>query len=112
MTDTQVKNKIARGQRIRSILSQPQYAPIRLVDEVALVAALQSGILDALPLEHIGQFRADLSAWLDCSVKSIVGAIERTGKLDEAQSNALADALVKLVSRTMAARHRDIRAGS
>ena len=112
VTDTQVKDKIARGQRIRSILSQPQYAPIRLVDEVALVAALQSGILDALPLEHIGQFRADLSAWLDCSVKSIVGAIERTGKLDEAQSNALVDALVKLVSRTMAAHHGDIRAGS
>ena len=46
VTDVQVKGKIARGQRIRAILSQPQYAPLRLADEVALVLALQGGLLD------------------------------------------------------------------
>ena len=51
VTDTHVKDKIARGRRIRGVLTQPQYAPTRLVDEVALVMALQNGILDAFPLE-------------------------------------------------------------
>ena len=60
ITDAQVKNKIARGQRIRAVLEQPQYAPLRLVDEVALVTALQSGLLDPLPLELIDKLRAEL----------------------------------------------------
>ena len=52
VTDVQVKGKIGRGQRIRAVLSQPQYAPLRLADEVAFVLALQSGLLDRLPLEQ------------------------------------------------------------
>ena len=84
VTDVQVKGKIARGQRIRAVLSQPQYVPLRLADEVALVVALQSGILDALPLEHIGRFRAELPAWLDRSVAVIIDEIERTGQLNDA----------------------------
>ena len=65
VTDAQVKDKIARGRRIRAILSQQQYAPLRLVDEVALVLALQRGVLDRLPLQLIGKFRAELPGWLD-----------------------------------------------
>ena len=63
VTDVQVKGKIARGQRIRAILSQPQYASLRLADEVALALALQGGLLDNLPLEDIGKFRIRAS-WL------------------------------------------------
>ena len=61
VTDVQVKSKIARGRRIRAVLSQPQYAPLRLADEVALALALQGGLLDRLPLEEIGKFRVRAS---------------------------------------------------
>jgi F-type H+-transporting ATPase subunit alpha len=83
VTDVQVKDTIARGQRIRAALSQPQYAPLRLADEVALVFALQGGLLDRLPLEQIGKFRSELSGWLDRTVAPIVEDIERTGRLDD-----------------------------
>ena len=49
VTDAQVKGTIERGRRIRAVLSQPQYAPLRLADEVALVLALQDGLLDRIP---------------------------------------------------------------
>ena len=42
-----------RGARIRAILDQPQHAPLRLADEVALVLAVQSGLLDPLPLPAV-----------------------------------------------------------
>jgi len=99
VTDVQVKGKIARGQRIRAVLSQPQYAPLRLADEVALVLALQGGLLDNLPLEHIGKFRAELTAWLDRFVGPIVDEIERTGHLDRAKSTELKATLFALVTR-------------
>ena len=41
-------DQLTRGARIRAILDQPQHAPLRLADEVALVLAVQSGLLDTL----------------------------------------------------------------
>jgi F-type H+/Na+-transporting ATPase subunit alpha len=99
VTDAQVKNKIARGRRIRAILSQPQYWPLRLVDEVALVTALQDGLLDPLPLEFIGKLRSELPAWLDHSAKEIVDAVQRSGDLDEAKNAGLKAALARFITQ-------------
>ena len=45
MPDTRVRDQLTRGARIRAILDQPQHAPLRLADEVALVLAVQSGLV-------------------------------------------------------------------
>ena len=99
ITDVQVKDKITRGQRIRAALSQPQYAPLRLADEVALVMALQSGILDPLPLEHIGKFRSELPLWLDRSAAPIVEEVERTGRLGPSKNAELMASLSALATQ-------------
>jgi len=99
ITDVQVKDKIARGQRIRAILSQHQYAPLRLVDEVAIVLALQQGRLDRLSFEQIEKYRAELADWLDRSAKAIVGDIEQTGALDDTHRTGLLAALTELAER-------------
>ena len=97
VTDTQVKDKIARGTRIRAVLSQPQYAPLRLADEVALVMALQEGLLDRLPPEGIKKFRGELTGFLNRSAAAIVDEITRTGGIDDAGRAALKLSLSKLV---------------
>jgi F-type H+-transporting ATPase subunit alpha len=99
VTDIQVKAKIARGQRIRAVLAQPQYASLRLVDQVALVLALQSGSLDQLPLEAIEKFRNQLPEWLDHSASKIVEVLRQTGKLDEVARADLMKALSDLALR-------------
>ena len=108
VTDVQVKGKITRGQRIRAILSQPQYASPRLADEVALVLALQGGLLDRLPLEDIGKFRSELPGWLDRTAAPIVDEIERTGRLDDAKSGDLKTSSLRagVADRTIADRIR------
>ena len=65
MPDTRVRDQLTRGARIRAILDQPQHAPLRLADEVALVLAVQSGLLDALPLPAVIAFRRGLRDALD-----------------------------------------------
>jgi F-type H+/Na+-transporting ATPase subunit alpha len=107
VTDTQVKGKIARGQRIRAVLSQPQYAALRLADEVALVLALQSGLLDRLPLDRIAEFRAQLPAWLDRSAPKIVEGLARTGELDEAANAELKASLSALTAQLAPAAPRE-----
>jgi F-type H+/Na+-transporting ATPase subunit alpha len=99
VTDAQIKDRIARGQRIRAVLTQPQYAPLRLANEVALALGLQNGLFDRLPLKLFGELRTSLSPWLDESVGSIVAEIERTGTLDEAKRVELKTALATLVTQ-------------
>jgi F-type H+-transporting ATPase subunit alpha len=99
VTDVQVKDKIARGRRIRAVLSQPQLAPLRLADEVALIFALQTGLLDRIPLDKIGAFRSELSAWLDTSMPALVSQVERSESLDEASRSQLRRGLTALAER-------------
>ena len=104
VTDVQVKNKLARGRRIRAVLSQPQHAPLRLSDEVALMLALQGGLLDRVSLDDIAKFRLALPAWLDRLALGIVNAIDRTGQLDQAKAAELWTALDGLVTHFVPAR--------
>jgi F-type H+-transporting ATPase subunit alpha len=99
VTDAQVKDKIARGRRIRAVLSQPQSTPLRLADELALVFALQTGLLDRVPLNKIGQFRSELSAWLDTSMPALVSHVERSRSLDDANRLQLHRGLTVLAER-------------
>jgi F-type H+-transporting ATPase subunit alpha len=97
MPDTRVRDQLTRGARIREILRQPQHTPQRLADEVALVLAVQSGLLDPLPLTAVVAFRQDLSETLDREVPDIVHQIKNTGAVDDAGKRALRGALRKYV---------------
>lgn len=97
MPDRRVRNQLTRGARIRAILDQPQHAPLRLADEVALVAAVQAGLLDPLPLAAMVSFRRDLGPALDRYAPGVVGLIQRTGTLDDAGRQALDAALRRYV---------------
>jgi F-type H+-transporting ATPase subunit alpha len=89
MPDTRVRNQLTRGARIRAILDQPQHAPVRLADEVALVLAVQSGLLDPLPLPSIIAFRQGLSDAIDRGAADAVRMIQKSGTLDDAQKGEL-----------------------
>ena len=93
MPDTRVRNQLTRGARIRAILDQPQHAPLRLADEVALVLAVQSGLLDALSLPAVIAFRRDLRDALDRGAPDAVRLIEETGTLDDTRKSTLQETL-------------------
>ena len=93
MPDTRVRNQLTRGARIRAILNQPQHAPLRLADEVALVLAVQAGLLDGLPPSAVVTFRRGLGAALDSGAAEAVRLIQKTGTLDETQKRPLLEAL-------------------
>ena len=81
--DARVKKQLTRGARIRAILAQQQLAPLSLAEEIALVEAVQDGILDPLPLPRIGAFRAGLSAMLARDAGEALRQIGGSGTLNE-----------------------------
>jgi F-type H+-transporting ATPase subunit alpha len=83
VTDVQIKDKITRGQHIRAVLAQAQYMPLRVSDEVALLRALQNGLLDQLAVDKVAQLRSELPRWLDGAAAELVSEIESTGRLDD-----------------------------
>ena len=103
VTDAQVRGRIERGQRVRAILTQPLYAPLRLAEEVTLVHAVQAGLLDGLPLELVPRFRRELPAWLDRLAAPTVAAIQRNGQLDQAVRADLEKCAAALVAAILPA---------
>jgi F-type H+-transporting ATPase subunit alpha len=89
MSDGRVKQQLTRGARIRAILGQPQHAPLRLADEVALVQAVQTGLIDALPLPAVPAFLNGLRDALDRGATDVVRSIQSDGALDEASKTKL-----------------------
>jgi F-type H+-transporting ATPase subunit alpha len=91
--DTRVKAQITRGERIRALIVQPRFSALRLVDEVALLAALSDGVFDPLPVEVIASVRQRLAAHLDAHQSDIVAAVTKTGSVDDAALASLVAAV-------------------
>jgi len=97
MPDARVRDRLTRGARIRAILNQVQHAPLRLADEVALVMAVQQGLLDILPPDAVPAFRSRLPEALDGGAGELVRLIQGGKTLDATQKQGLLDVLRRLV---------------
>ncbi len=97
--DARVKARLARGALLRALLSQPQFAPLRLADEVALALALRDGMFDAIAPDRIASLREALPAWLDQNAGAAVRMIQTAGTLDADQHAALSGALRALTAQ-------------
>jgi F-type H+-transporting ATPase subunit alpha len=98
MPEGRVRDQLRRGERIRAILRQPQNAPLRLADEVALLLAVQSGMLDPLPLAAVAAFRVALPAALDRDAAEVLRGIAETGALDPEAQAGLMSAMTRLAA--------------
>ena len=89
ITNERVRVQIARGERIRALLTQPRYAGLRLADQVALLAALADGALDAVAPAAIPELRRRLAAWLVAHAPEAVRAVQGSGGLGDGTRAAL-----------------------
>jgi len=73
MSDGRVKAQITRGERIRSLITQPRFSALRVLDQVALLAALAEGAFDTLNDAQVVSLREQLPAYLDAHVTAPTG---------------------------------------
>jgi F-type H+-transporting ATPase subunit alpha len=83
VTDARFKATLTRGERIRAVLAQPRFSSIRQADQVALLAALNAGILDSLDLSAVFSLRSRIGSALDEEASDLVAAIELGEQLDD-----------------------------
>ncbi|MFS8823174.1 F0F1 ATP synthase subunit alpha [Synechococcus sp. W60.2] len=62
--DEATQKQLARGQRLQEILKQPQYSPLSLDQQVAIIYAGTRGYLDDIPVEKVSSFKQGLLSYL------------------------------------------------
>lgn len=70
--DQTTQDNLARGQRLREILKQPQNSPISVSDQVAIIYAGIKGYLDRVPLNVVKSFIQQLRDVLDPKFASLI----------------------------------------
>ena len=51
--DAETKQRINRGQRLTELLKQPQYSPMSVWEQVAVLLPANEGVFDAVPVEKL-----------------------------------------------------------
>ena len=82
--DPATQQLLARGARLTELLKQPQYSPLRMEEQVAVIFAGINGYLDGIAVKDVGRFESGLLAALNDRGASILDAIASSGKLDNA----------------------------
>jgi F-type H+-transporting ATPase subunit alpha len=81
--DAATQKQLARGQRLRELLKQPQNSPLKTRDQVAVIYAGTNGYLDVLTVAEIRPFLKGLREYLDSQVARYDQIIRETNTLNE-----------------------------
>jgi F-type H+-transporting ATPase subunit alpha len=98
MVDERTKHTIEHGRRIRAVLAQPEYAPLPLSQQVALLLAVNEGLIDEMPLDTVARFKNGLGALLSERSPRVMARIEETGDLTDEDRQDLIEAITAIVA--------------
>jgi F-type H+-transporting ATPase subunit alpha len=101
--DKSTQAQLNRGARLVEILKQPQYEPLAVERQVAIIFAGTSGYLDAIPVSEVRAFETELYKHLESRHPAVLTGIAEKKQLDDALKGALNTA-VEQFARDFAAR--------
>lgn len=86
--DASTKLTIERGRRNLEILKQPQFSPVKVEDQVAIIYAATNGLLDTVPVNRVREFEVEFRQVLNARHPEALQAL-KAGKLDDSVTGAL-----------------------
>ncbi len=81
--DPETKQSIERGQRLTELLKQPQYSPLGVWEQTALLMAANEGAFDAVPIDQIKHAQAALLSELHKQHRKAMDKLNEGGKPDD-----------------------------
>lgn len=91
--DAATRAQLARGQRGRELLKQPQYQPMPVEEQVVLLYAVVEGYLDDIPVDRISRFETEFLKFLRESRPEILEGIKKAKDLTAEDENRLKAAI-------------------
>ena len=91
--DQATQKQLNRGRRLTEILKQPQYRPLPVEKQVAIIFAATNGYLDAVPVEQVRQYEESLYKFFDGHRPGVLAAVAEKKILDDDLKARLKEAL-------------------
>jgi len=91
--DRATQDRLAHGKSVTELLKQPQYAPLPLGAEIAVLYAAVNGYFSSFKVEELRAAKDTLLRFLSYKKPELVGTLGLRGELDEALEEELKSAL-------------------
>jgi F-type H+/Na+-transporting ATPase subunit alpha len=109
--DEKTRKSLERGRRVREVLKQKQYQPLSASRQIAVLLAVNSGLLDELPLEQLGAAQEAIQRAVATELPEMEGKIQAGQKLADEDRQRLLETIAEAL-RFMASREGSGRAES
>jgi F-type H+-transporting ATPase subunit alpha len=86
--DASTKLTIERGRRNLEILKQPQFSPVKVEDQVAIIYAATNGLLDLVPVDKVRAFETEFRQVMQSRHPEVLKSL-KAGKLDDEITGAI-----------------------
>jgi F-type H+-transporting ATPase subunit alpha len=93
--DAATQAKIERGKRVVEVFKQPQYRPVAVEIQAAVLWAVQNGVMDDVPVDRIKDFQDKLSDYLSSRKTDLMGRIAKEKALSDALTAELKAAVTE-----------------
>jgi F-type H+-transporting ATPase subunit alpha len=87
--DRATRDQLTRGEKLSEVIKQPQYQPVPLERQVAILYVATTGLLDDIPTPRVRDFEAQFMSFLEMEHAKVMRKIATTKVLDDATAAAL-----------------------
>jgi len=87
--DKATRDQLTRGEKLSEVIKQPQYVPVPLESQVAILYVATTGLLDDIPTPRVKEFEAQFTRFLDTQHSAVMKKLAKTKILDDETAAAL-----------------------
>jgi F-type H+-transporting ATPase subunit alpha len=87
--DATTQRLLNRGARLTELLKQPQFSPLKMEEQVAVIYAGVNGYLDKLEVAQVRKFESGLLSLLRGKHADLLDSIRKSGDLSDADAGKL-----------------------
>ncbi|MFW6160368.1 MAG: alternate F1F0 ATPase, F1 subunit alpha [Acidobacteriota bacterium] len=95
--DESTRRKLERGRRVREVLKQPQYSPLSVMEQTAVLLAVVEGVFDELPVSKIEEAKKKIHKQAKEKFQDISEKLLKGEKIKEEDRNRLLEAARQIV---------------
>jgi F-type H+-transporting ATPase subunit alpha len=97
--DADTRKTIEHGRRIRACLKQPEFSPVSVPAQIAVLLALTAGLFDLVPLDQMTDAEHALCEAAADIPADVRGRLDTAGKLSDEDRKAIVDIATKALAR-------------
>jgi len=80
--DPETKKQLERGAVITELMKQPQYSPVPVANQVAIIYAVNNGYMDDILVEKISKWEKDFYNFMESNKKTVLDALKKDWNAD------------------------------